>query len=194
MLSRSVQPKRIAEGTNVAQGAALTCIASTPGVVIPPSLVLILLGDAPLRAPTEAINLTAVSASMSTSVRIINTQDVFHGAVIPATMLLLLFALVAWFVHRRAPHTDTQSSAVSRVEIVLALLITAFFSTLLVAVALGHRHSGIFTPSSVRPRSHWLVAPSAPMAGLRLSHCSFRKRVSRSHRSTRRHHGAQSHS
>ena len=141
MLSRIVQPKLIAGGTSVAQSAALTCISSTLGVVIPPSLVLILLGDAMLRAHTEAINFTGVSASMTTSMRIINTQDVFHGAMIPAAMLLSLCALVTWLVHRRAPQINAPTSTVSRIDIIVALSTTVFIATLLAAVALGRLYA-----------------------------------------------------
>ena len=82
MLSRTVSPRLAASGMAPERGAALVCVASTMGVVIPPSLVLILLGDAMMRAHTEATNLTRES------VRIINTQDVFVGALVPAAILL----------------------------------------------------------------------------------------------------------
>ena len=141
MLSRIVQPKLIAGGTSVAQRAALTCISSTFGVVIPPSLVLILLGDAMLRAHTEAINLIGVGASMGTSMRIVNTQEVFHGAIIPAAILLVLSALVTWRVHRRAPLADAQPVTVSRVDMVVAFLTSVFITTLLSAVALGRLYA-----------------------------------------------------
>ena len=137
MLSRIVQPKLIAGGTSVEQSAALTCISSTLGVVIPPSLVLILLGDAMLRAHTEAMNI----AGRDTAPRIINTQDVFHGAILPAAMLLVLCALVTWLVHRRAPSAASPSSSVSRVDIVIALSTTIFITSLLAAVALGQLYA-----------------------------------------------------
>ena len=66
------------------RAAALVCAASTLGVVVPPSLVLILLGDAMMRAHTEAVN--ATHASM----RIVNTQDVFVGALVPAAIVFVL--------------------------------------------------------------------------------------------------------
>jgi tripartite ATP-independent transporter DctM subunit len=94
MLSRTVLPRLDASGVPPARGAALVCVASTLGVVIPPSLVLILLGDAMMRAHTEALNLT------HESVRIINTQDVFAGALVPAAILLVLWTLVAWWTNR----------------------------------------------------------------------------------------------
>src|SRR5216683_969788 len=80
MLSRSVAPKLARRGMPAAESTALVCVASTLGVVIPPSLVLILLGDAMMRAHTEATNVT------KEMVRIVNTQDIFRGALVPAAL------------------------------------------------------------------------------------------------------------
>src|SRR5205814_6490315 len=52
--------------------AALSCAVSVLGVLVPPSLVLILLGDAMMRAHTEASRANPAIA------RIVNTQDIFH--------------------------------------------------------------------------------------------------------------------
>ena len=89
MLTRTVLPRLTEARVPRVRGAALVCVASTMGVVVPPSLVLILLGDPMLRADTEAVNATRLAT------RIINTQDVFQGALIPAGALLLLCAFVA---------------------------------------------------------------------------------------------------
>src|SRR5215472_834327 len=97
MLSRSVAPKLAARGVPAAESTALVCVSSTLGVVIPPSLVLILLGDAMMRAHTEATNVTKAM------VRIVNTQDIFRGALVPAALFLLLCLCVAWLLGRRAP-------------------------------------------------------------------------------------------
>src|SRR5689334_12586728 len=96
MLTRSVLPRLDASGMDPEQGAALVTVTSTLGVVIPPSLVLILLSDAMLRAHTEAVNITHSAA------RIVNTQDVFRGALIPAAILLVLCAGITWLAGRRA--------------------------------------------------------------------------------------------
>jgi len=96
MLSRSVAPKLDARGVPAAESTALVCVASTLGVVIPPSLVLILLGDAMMRAHTEATNITKAV------VRIVNTQDIFRGALVPAAMFLALCLMVAWLMGRRS--------------------------------------------------------------------------------------------
>src|SRR5450432_2613390 len=76
-LARTVFPRLDAAGMAAEKNAALICVASTLGVVVPPSLVLILLSDAMMRAHTEALNITGVAQ------RVINTQDVFVGALVP---------------------------------------------------------------------------------------------------------------
>ncbi|MDB5850768.1 MAG: hypothetical protein JWP29_4520, partial [Rhodoferax sp.] len=96
MLSRAMGRRMQGWGMAPEAGAALVCTASTVGVVVPPSLVLILLGDAMLRAHTEALN-----ASHGTAL-VIDTQDIFHGALGPAAAMLLLFAVLTWWLHRGA--------------------------------------------------------------------------------------------
>jgi len=95
LLARLVYPRLLGEGLPPSRSAALVAVGGTLGVVIPPSLVLLLLSDAMLRAHTEAINVTASTA------RVINIQDVFRGA-LPAALLVVAFsAVVAWWTNRR---------------------------------------------------------------------------------------------
>ena len=67
-------------------------------MVIPPSLVLILLGDAMLSAHTFAINATGRTD------RVINTQDVLRAAIVPAALFLVLSLVAGWYSarHRRS--------------------------------------------------------------------------------------------
>jgi TRAP-type mannitol/chloroaromatic compound transport system permease large subunit len=133
MLTRTVQPRLEASGVAVENGAALVCVASTMGVVIPPSLVLILLGDAMMRAHTEATNLT------HEAVRIINTQDVFAGALVPATILLVLCGLVAWRTNRGAVIAAGAPPAIR--EWVTAGATVAFIASLFIGVTLGYLYA-----------------------------------------------------
>jgi TRAP-type mannitol/chloroaromatic compound transport system permease large subunit len=71
-------------------------VASTLGVLVPPSLVLILLSDAMLSAHTIAVTQTGRAD------RVINTQDIFHAALMPAGIFLVLCAALAWLVGRKA--------------------------------------------------------------------------------------------
>jgi tripartite ATP-independent transporter DctM subunit len=133
-LSKVVAPRLAAHGVNEPTRAALVSVASTLGVVIPPSLVLILLGDAMLGAHTIAVTATGRSD------RVINTQDVFHGALAPAGLFLALALVVAWLVGRRLPASDENAAdeRPSLGQVVLAILSIAFLLVLLGAVALGH--------------------------------------------------------
>ena len=109
LLSRLVAPRlaRLEAGRSI----ALVSVAATIGVVVPPSLVLMLLGDAMLRAHTEASNLPGFVLGDQ---RIVNTQDVLHAALVPAVCVLLLWAMVAWFQGRNkegeANAGDSQAS------------------------------------------------------------------------------------
>lgn len=135
MLSRTVMPRLDASGMNAAGSASLVCVASTLGVVVPPSLVLILLGDAMLRAHTEAINATGLA------VRVINTQDVFRGALIPAAILLVLCALVAWWQQRGSSASSAALAAVTRRDWIVASITTFFIACLLASVTLGYLYA-----------------------------------------------------
>lgn len=96
LLSRLVAPRLVS--LPPAQGIALVSAAATIGVVVPPSLVLILLGDAMLRAHTEASNLPGYTLGEQ---RIVNTQDVLHAALLPALCVLVLWVAATWFEGRR---------------------------------------------------------------------------------------------
>ncbi len=102
------------QGADSAKAAAWTSVAATIGVVVPPSLVLILLGDAMMRAHTEAANMPG---AVLRDAHIINTQDVFHAALLPALAVVVLWAAVAWWQSRRerasVPTVSTGQTAVA---------------------------------------------------------------------------------
>src|ERR1700676_2206117 len=89
-LARVVAPRLAAYSVPTPTRYATIAVASTLGVLVPPSLVTILLGDAMLSAHTIAVTVTGRSD------RVINTQDVFHGALAPAGLFLLASLIVAW--------------------------------------------------------------------------------------------------
>ena len=95
-MTRTVGPRLTEAGVPGATREALIAVAGTLGVVVPPSLVLILLGDALLTAHTIASNATGAKE------RIINTQDLMRGALPAAALFVLLALAVAAFVGRRA--------------------------------------------------------------------------------------------
>ncbi len=136
MLGRTVRPRLAAGGMPAAPAAALVCAASTLGVVIPPSLVLILFGDAMMRAHTEAVRVSGQA------VRIVNTQDVFAGALVPAAVLFVLTMLAAWRIGRRTWDPAARHEAAPRVgEWLVGVTTAALVAGLLVAVTLGYLYA-----------------------------------------------------
>ena len=112
---------------------ALVSTAATIGIVVPPSLVLILLGDAMFRAHTEASNLPGFSLGNN---RIISTQDVFNAALLPAFLVLVLWAGIAWWMHRteRDDHPPTTAAP--------ARVLRCFITIVAILVLLGGVYSG----------------------------------------------------
>jgi len=66
-LSRVVAPRLTVEGVPAVTRDAIIAVASTLGVLVPPSLVLILLSDAMLNAHTFAVTQTGRSATVSST-------------------------------------------------------------------------------------------------------------------------------
>jgi TRAP-type mannitol/chloroaromatic compound transport system permease large subunit len=117
-------------GVDAPRAITIVSIAATIGVVVPPSLVLILLGDAMMRAHTEASNLPGYTLGAQ---RIVNTQDVFHAALVPALAVLALWAAMAWWRGRsrepaavEKPSTRAWFMAAITAGTVLALLGSVF--------------------------------------------------------------------
>jgi tripartite ATP-independent transporter DctM subunit len=131
MLGHVVQPRLERAGLGPERAGALVCAAATLGVLVPPSLVLILLGDAMMRAHTEAAHINPAIA------RVINTQDVFHGALVPGALLVALCAMATFVTCPRA----ARLAPAPRRELVEAAVALAAIVALLGSVALGYLYA-----------------------------------------------------
>jgi TRAP-type mannitol/chloroaromatic compound transport system permease large subunit len=136
-LSRVAEPRLAASGIPLPRRAAIITVASTLGVVVPPSLVLILLGDAMLSAHTIAVTATGRDD------RVINTQDVFHGALVPAALYLAATLFIGWWFNRRAkPEAAANVTPVPRPTFQQAIL--AAVTVLAILILLGGVTAGYF--------------------------------------------------
>jgi len=84
-----------------------------------------------MRAHTEATNVTKAM------VRIVNTQDIFRGALVPAALFLVLCLLVAWAMGRRTPQRGPAERPRLE-EWVTAAIAAVFVVGLLAGVAAGY--------------------------------------------------------
>jgi tripartite ATP-independent transporter DctM subunit len=129
-LSRVAEPRLAASGIPLPRRAAIITVASTLGVVVPPSLVLILLGDAMLNAHTIAVTATGRDD------RVINTQDVFHGALVPAALYLAACLFIGWWFNRRAK-PQGQSAVAPTPRPTVAQAVLAAVTVLAILILLG---------------------------------------------------------
>jgi TRAP-type C4-dicarboxylate transport system permease large subunit len=136
MLVHAALPRWREAGLGDARATALTAVVSTLGVIVPPSLVLLLFGDAMLRAHTEALTLAGTGG-----VRVINTQDVVQACAPVALLLALAWAATAWWRTRGVATTAPPSSNISPAQVSRPIAAGAVASlavaALLAMVALG---------------------------------------------------------
>lgn len=140
------------------RATALLAAASTLGLLLPPSLVLLLCGEAMMRAHTEALGQLGSTAGLA---RVMNNQDLLAAAWRPALLVLLGFALVAGLSR---PHT---SPAAARPRTGLGGALPWVFSAGVLLMLLGVA------------RGWWLAVEGAALAAaLLLGHglCSGRLR------------------
>ncbi|MFS2099084.1 TRAP transporter large permease subunit [Variovorax sp. Varisp85] len=141
MLARTAGKGWAREGLPAARRTALVAVTSTLGVIVPPSLVLLLLGDAMLRAHTEGVNMARAlalpTAAAGAANRIVNTQDILQAALVPAAALLLGWLAVAWFGARRKPRPVAPREPMDWREGWTLLLVPLLIGALLLLVTLG---------------------------------------------------------
>lgn len=130
-LSRVVSPRLAAEGIPPPGRHAVIAVASTLGVLVPPSLVLILLSDAMLSAHTLAVTATGRSD------RVVNTQDIFHAAMLPGGIFLVLCLALSWISGRTATRLPSRERLTAGQGIVAIVALLSLVG-LLGGVALGY--------------------------------------------------------
>jgi len=130
-LSRVVAPRLAAEGIPAPHRHAIVAVASTLGVLVPPSLVLILLSDAMLAAHTIAVTATGRAD------RVVNTQDIFHAALVPGGIFLALCLVLSGFVGSSATWLP-KPAPLSVAQGLIAAVALGFLLLLLGGVALGY--------------------------------------------------------
>src|ERR1700676_2484813 len=130
-LSRVVSPRLAAEGLPAPNRHAIIAVASTLGVLVPPSLVLILLSDAMLSAHTMAVTATGRSD------RVVNTQDIFHAALVPGAIFLTLCLALSWIVGRTATRLPDRERLTAGQGLLAAAALVALI-VLLGGVAFGY--------------------------------------------------------
>lgn len=140
-------PTMLRRGYDPAVAAGTICASGTLGQVIPPSIVLVLLGDVISSAYTEAQNTLGNYSGDTVSV-----GDLFAGALLPGLLLVLLYvlylaALAVWAPHKVPAMPAADRAALlerSALRTLMAGLLPAFF---LILAVLGSILGGLATPT-----------------------------------------------
>jgi tripartite ATP-independent transporter DctM subunit len=128
-------------GYDPALSAGTICASGTLGQIIPPSIVLVLLGDVLSNAYQQAQLELQIFNPKTVSV-----QDLFMGALIPGLMLVLLYACYLLWVRIRRPEAMPEVSIEQKPELstILKSLLPPLF---LILAVLGSIISGVATPT-----------------------------------------------
>ncbi|MDW8478590.1 MAG: TRAP transporter large permease subunit [Xanthomonadales bacterium] len=133
MLARGYDP-RLAAGTVAAAG--------TLGQIIPPSIILVLLGDQLASAYQQAQLARGVFSPETVSI-----GDLFAGALLPGLLLVLLYALYLGAVGWLAPHRAPAEPERPGLGAWLAALRLALVPLALILAVLGSILAGLATPT-----------------------------------------------
>ncbi len=128
-------------GYDPALSAGTICASGTLGQIIPPSIVLVLLGDVLSNAYQQAQLKLHIFNPKTVSV-----QDLFMGALIPGLLLVLLYALYLLWVRIRRPEAMPEINIDEKPELT-AILKSLLPPLFLILAVLGSIISGIATPT-----------------------------------------------
>jgi tripartite ATP-independent transporter DctM subunit len=140
-------PTMLRRGYDPALATGTICAAGTLGQIIPPSIILVLLGDVISSAYTEAQNTLGHYSGETVSV-----GDLFAGALLPGLALVGLYVLylaaqALWHPQRSPaiPHDDR--AAMRKAGLVRNLLAGLLPALLLIVAVLGSILAGFATPT-----------------------------------------------
>ena len=135
-------PSMIKRDYSQSLSTGVIAASGTLGQIIPPSIVLVLLGDVLSSAYTDA-----QTSQGAWSIETISVGDLFVGAIVPGLILVssyLLYVLIVSFLNPESMPSQTESSATKRIN--LGVLITVLFPPLfLILAVLGSIIFGLAT-------------------------------------------------
>ncbi|MCB1582205.1 MAG: TRAP transporter large permease subunit [Marinicella sp.] len=128
-------------GYDPALSAGTICASGTLGQIIPPSIVLVLLGDVLSNAYQQAQLRLHIFNPKTVSV-----QDLFMGALIPGLILVVLYALYLLWVRISSPQAMPEANVTEKPPL-LTILKSLLPPLFLILAVLGSIISGVATPT-----------------------------------------------
>ena len=139
-------PTMMRRGYDVGTATGTICAAGTLGQIIPPSIVLVILGDVLSSAYQQAQLDMGLFAPETVSV-----GDLFVGAIIPGLLLVGLYIiyilLLAWFKPEKVPALPKSDRNISTTELMQRIGKALLPPLLLIIAVLGSIIGGVATPT-----------------------------------------------
>ncbi len=139
-------PTMLRQGYSPSISCGAICASGTLGQIIPPSIVLVLLGDV-LSSAYQQAQLTMQNFSPKT----VSVGDLFAGALIPGLMLVSMY--IAWLIAtsiikpETMPAISTAARDLNRRQLLLQVLYVLIPPMLLIFAVLGSILAGFATPT-----------------------------------------------
>lgn len=140
-------PTMLRRGYDPSVATGTICASGTLGQIIPPSIILVLLGDVLSSAYQQAQLQHGIFSPKTVSV-----GDLFAGALIPGLLLVLLYVLylVGIAIFRPAkmpPYPAEERRAIGRAELARRIVLVLLPPLFLIFAVLGSIMAGIATPT-----------------------------------------------
>jgi len=124
----------------------IICASGTLGQIIPPSIVLVLLGDVLSSAYQQAQSLAGIYPP-----KVVSVGDLFMGAIVPGMLLVLCYLLYIIFIAWRKPDIAPAIPKVEQVgtigQRIFEVVKGLFLPLLLIIAVLGSILKGVATPT-----------------------------------------------
>lgn len=139
-------PTMLRRGYSPALATGTICASGTLGQIIPPSIILILLGDVLSSAYQEAqLNMGIFSPET------VSVEDLFVGALLPGLLLVAMYILyvviVAFLKPELAPAIPADERDIDRKELIQRVMQALLPPLFLIVAVLGSIIAGIATPT-----------------------------------------------
>ncbi len=139
-------PTMLRRGYDPAISTGTICASGTLGQIIPPSIILVLLGDVLSAAYQQAQLSQGIYSPEPVSV-----GDLFVGALIPGLILVVLYLVylvgVAIFQPKLMPAIPVEDRQTNRNDIIKQIIVALFPPLLLILAVLGSIIAGVATPT-----------------------------------------------
>ncbi len=139
-------PTMLKRGYDPGVACGTICAAGTLGQIIPPSIILVLLGD----VISNAYQLAQFEQGIF-STQTVSVGDLFVGAVIPGLLLVVLYILylvgLGMFRPRSVPAVPAEDATLDRARVIRNALVAMLPPLVLIVAVLGSIIAGLATPT-----------------------------------------------